>query len=121
MSKTLLAIGAHYDDCVFGVAGIMLQAIRKNYRVVNLSLIGDYSNWAPIGTRQKELIAETTRINREYGAETRYLDFRSHLFDVNTQTKRAVVEVVYADVDQVLWPAAELSVRAQLDYLHERA
>ena len=32
-------------------------------------------------------------------------------------TAREVVEVVYADVDQVLWPAAELSVRAQLDYL----
>ncbi len=30
---------------------------------------------------------------------------------------RAVVEDVYADVDRALWPAAELSVRAQLDYL----
>jgi glyoxylase-like metal-dependent hydrolase (beta-lactamase superfamily II) len=30
---------------------------------------------------------------------------------------RRVVEVVYADVDPVLWPAAELSVRAQLAYL----
>lgn len=30
---------------------------------------------------------------------------------------RAVVERVYADVDPSLWPAAELSVRAQLDYL----
>ncbi|HEX3823700.1 MAG TPA: MBL fold metallo-hydrolase [Mycobacteriales bacterium] len=29
----------------------------------------------------------------------------------------AIVRRVYADVDQVLWPAAELSVRAQLDYL----
>jgi hypothetical protein len=28
-----------------------------------------------------------------------------------------VVETVYADVDRVLWPAAEMSVRAQLDYL----
>jgi glyoxylase-like metal-dependent hydrolase (beta-lactamase superfamily II) len=28
-----------------------------------------------------------------------------------------VVRVVYADVDPVLWPAAELSVRAQLEYL----
>jgi glyoxylase-like metal-dependent hydrolase (beta-lactamase superfamily II) len=28
-----------------------------------------------------------------------------------------VVRVVYADVDESLWPAAELSVRAQLDYL----
>ncbi len=30
---------------------------------------------------------------------------------------RAVVELVYADVDESLWPAAELSVRAQLDHL----
>jgi glyoxylase-like metal-dependent hydrolase (beta-lactamase superfamily II) len=30
---------------------------------------------------------------------------------------RLVVERVYADVDPVLWGAAELSVRAQLDYL----
>jgi glyoxylase-like metal-dependent hydrolase (beta-lactamase superfamily II) len=28
-----------------------------------------------------------------------------------------VVRVVYADVDEVLWPAAELSVRAQLEYV----
>jgi glyoxylase-like metal-dependent hydrolase (beta-lactamase superfamily II) len=30
-----------------------------------------------------------------------------------------VVEIVYADVDPVLWPAAELSVQAQLRYLEE--
>ena len=35
-------------------------------------------------------------------------------------TPRAVVELVYADVDRALWPAAELSVRAQLDYLAAR-
>lgn len=33
------------------------------------------------------------------------------------QTAREVVETVYADVDPVLWDAAELSVRAQLDHL----
>lgn len=35
-------------------------------------------------------------------------------------TPRTVVERVYADVDPVLWSAAELSVRAQLAYLAER-
>ena len=30
---------------------------------------------------------------------------------------RQVVETVYVDVDPVLWGAAELSVRAQIDYL----
>jgi glyoxylase-like metal-dependent hydrolase (beta-lactamase superfamily II) len=33
---------------------------------------------------------------------------------------RAVVELVYADVDPVLWGAAELSVRAQIAYLADR-
>jgi glyoxylase-like metal-dependent hydrolase (beta-lactamase superfamily II) len=33
------------------------------------------------------------------------------------RTPGEVVAIVYADVDRVLWPAAELSVRAQLDYL----
>jgi len=36
------------------------------------------------------------------------------------RTAREVVERVYADVDRVLWPVAETSVRAQLDYLAER-
>ena len=34
---------------------------------------------------------------------------------------RRVVEIVYADVDPVLWGAAELSVRAQLAHLAERS
>ncbi|MFF0310913.1 MBL fold metallo-hydrolase [Streptosporangium sp. NPDC004379] len=32
-------------------------------------------------------------------------------------TPREIVEIVYADVDPSLWPAAEMSVRAQLGYL----
>ncbi|MEU4212175.1 MBL fold metallo-hydrolase [Streptomyces sp. NPDC026206] len=35
------------------------------------------------------------------------------------RTPSEVVAAVYADVDRGLWPAAELSVRAQLDYLDE--
>ncbi|MBB6346551.1 MAG: fold metallo-hydrolase [Nonomuraea muscovyensis] len=33
------------------------------------------------------------------------------------RTPREIVEIVYAEVDEKLWPAAEMSVRAQLDYL----
>ena len=36
------------------------------------------------------------------------------------KTPAEVVAVVYADVDRSLWPAAEHSVKAQLDYLAER-
>jgi glyoxylase-like metal-dependent hydrolase (beta-lactamase superfamily II) len=36
------------------------------------------------------------------------------------ETPQDVLRVVYADVDRALWPAAELSVRAQLVYLRDR-
>ncbi|MFF7967477.1 MBL fold metallo-hydrolase [Streptomyces sp. NPDC007903] len=60
------------------------------------------------------------------GAVEFYLAHRAHrLAQVETavenghRTAEAVVAHVYADVDRSLWPAAELSVRAQLDYLGE--
>ncbi|MEU6069188.1 MBL fold metallo-hydrolase [Streptomyces sp. NPDC047082] len=60
------------------------------------------------------------------GAVEFYLAHRAHrLAQVETavedgyRTASEVVAHVYADVDRSLWPAAELSVRAQMDYLQE--
>lgn len=60
------------------------------------------------------------------GAVEFYLAHRAHrLAQVETAvedgygTPAQVVARVYADVDRSLWPAAELSVRAQMDYLSE--
>ncbi len=50
--------------------------------------------------------------------EQRLDQVRAALADLGpAASPRQVVERVYADVDQALWPAAELSVRAQLEYL----
>jgi len=60
-------------------------------------------------------------------AAQQYLDHREQRLEQvkaalaqGASTPREVVEVVYADVDRVLWPAAEMSVRAQLDYLAQQ-
>ncbi|TCC52506.1 MBL fold metallo-hydrolase [Kribbella capetownensis] len=56
---------------------------------------------------------------------TYYLDHRRERLDqvraavaAGRTTPEAVVRHVYTDVDPTLWPAAERSVRAQLDYLN---
>jgi glyoxylase-like metal-dependent hydrolase (beta-lactamase superfamily II) len=50
--------------------------------------------------------------------EERLAQVRRALAELGQEASpHAVVERVYADVDPVLWPAAELSVRAQLAYL----
>ncbi|SNQ50623.1 putative hydrolase [Frankia canadensis] len=57
--------------------------------------------------------------------ESRLAQVRQALADAGTTPARAdpvaVVRRVYADTDRALWPAAEMSVRAQLDYLREHS
>jgi LmbE family N-acetylglucosaminyl deacetylase len=108
MTKTLLAIGAHYDDCVFGIPGILLQAVRKHYHVVILAIIGDYTNWPPVKGREPRLRETSIRLAQERGIEMRFLNYASMHYELNAEAKRAVAEVVAdvtPDVAFMLWHA----------------
>ena len=68
-------------------------------------------------------LADAGAVAREYLAhrEERLAQVRAALVTLGPEaTAMQVVELVYADVDRALWPAAEWSVRAQLDYLREQ-
>jgi N-acetylglucosamine malate deacetylase 1 len=107
MPRTILAIGAHYDDCVFGIPGLLLQALQKQHRVVVLSLIGDYTNWPPAKGRGDKLKEVSKELAHYHGIEMRFLDYASGKFHLNEETKLAVAKVV-ADVQPdtafMLWP-----------------
>lgn len=94
MPQTLLAIGAHYDDCPFGIPGILLKAVRAHHRVVILSLIGDYTNWPPVSGRAEGLLNKTREMAAERGMETRFLRHASMGFEDSLQIKREVAQVV---------------------------
>jgi len=104
----VLAIGAHYDDCIFGIPGALLRAVDQGHQVTILSVIGDYRNWSPVGEEgQVALLEGTRRLCEEKGIETRFLDYQSMDFGVDGSSKRAVAEVVAEiepDVGFLLWP-----------------
>jgi LmbE family N-acetylglucosaminyl deacetylase len=107
MPRTLLAIGAHYDDCVFGVPGLLLQAVQRHDRVIILSLVGDYTNWPPVNGRERALIDLSVQMARQHGMEMRFLGWASMGFEPTPEAKRAVAAVVadvQPDVAFVLWP-----------------
>ncbi len=63
-------------------------------------------------------------IDQPAGVVDFYLEHRADRLEqvraavgAGANTPREVVEVVYKDVDKILWPAAELSVAAQLEHL----
>lgn len=104
--RTILAIGAHYDDAPFGIPGILLQAVAQGHRVVILAMIGDYDNWKPVRGRGADIVEGTRRINAEYGAESRFLPWASGRLPSGEAAGRAVADVVAEvkpDTAFVLW------------------
>ncbi len=68
-------------------------------------------------------LAEAPQVARDYLAhrEQRLEQVRKALRRLGDgATPRQVVEIVYADVDESLWPAADISVAAQLEHLRSR-
>jgi glyoxylase-like metal-dependent hydrolase (beta-lactamase superfamily II) len=79
---------------------------------------------AQVGARRRVLPGHGPELPDLEQTAAHYLAHRRERLDqvraavaAGATTPREVVEVVYADVDTALWPAAELSVRAQLDFL----
>jgi N-acetylglucosamine malate deacetylase 1 len=129
--KTILGLGAHYDDCIFGIPGILLKAVAQGHRVVIISILGDYSNWKKVEGYEKAIVKNTIELCKDFGVEKRFLDFKSMNFEVDTASQRIVAQAVAEirpDIAFMLWSndrsvphqrAAQLSKSALLfgDYL----
>lgn len=95
---------AHPD----GVLGDYLASLRRLRELGDLTVLPGHGPELPsAGAAAQAYLAHR---------EQRLVQVQAAVADGAT-TPRAVVERVYADVDRALWPAAELSVRAQLAHL----
>ena len=87
-------------------------------RIESMTGAGEVARFLPGHGPALPDAAAVVRHYREHRAE-RLEQVRAAVAE-GASEPRAVVERVYADVSRELWPAAELSVRAQLDYLGAR-
>ncbi|WP_156755019.1 MBL fold metallo-hydrolase [Actinokineospora pegani] len=95
-----------------GELGQYLDSLRRLERLSGVVLPGHGPD-----------LPDVSLVSREYLAhrEQRLAQVQAALDVLGADASaRAVVEVVYADVDQSLWGAAELSVVAQVEYLRGR-
>jgi glyoxylase-like metal-dependent hydrolase (beta-lactamase superfamily II) len=95
---------AHPD----GVLADYLASLRRLRELGDITVLPGHGPELP----SAGVVAEQYLVHRQQRLE----QVRAAVADGAT-TAQQVVEVVYADVDRVLWPAATLSVLAQLDYL----
>ena len=94
MPKTILAIGAHADDCEIGVGGLLIQAKRAGCRVVVVTVVSDYSSWAPTRGHEEETLRELQALADGYGFEKRFLGYPYHVIDGgDLDLKRKLAEI----------------------------
>ncbi|HEX7355855.1 MAG TPA: MBL fold metallo-hydrolase [Mycobacteriales bacterium] len=91
---------ADYLASLARLAGITAERIRPGHGPV----VTDVAGWIAYYRQHRQERLDQVRAAVAAGATT----------------AQQVVEVVYADVDRSVWPAAALSVAAQLEYLQSR-
>jgi glyoxylase-like metal-dependent hydrolase (beta-lactamase superfamily II) len=135
---TVLHTPGHTDDSVClhvahdtGAAVLTGDSVLGRGTTIIMGDLGDYlatlrrlaalPPGVPALTGHGPDLPDTAAIAAEYLShrEARLNQIRAALTQLGpTATPRQIVELVYADVDPTLWPAAEASVRSQLTYLH---
>lgn len=108
---TVLGRGTTVIDHPDGRLGDYLASLRR---------IAELAPGAAVLPGHGPELADAARVAGEYLAhrEARLEAVRAALAELGADaTPRQVVERVYADVDPAVWPAAELSVQAQLAHL----
>jgi len=124
-AKTILAIGAHMDDCEIGAGGLIAKAVRKGHRVVVLNLASDYSTFRPLQGREKEVRERVLHKAKEMGIEKRFLEYGYQQIPRDQEAiKRLAREVIDVRPDITVFHnpfEPKPSDHATVGYIGERA
>lgn len=92
--RTVLVIGAHFDDCEIGAGGLIVKAVKNGHRVVLVSVVSDFSTWYVTKGREKRFREQNLVKAQEMGVEKRFLEFGYQQVTQNLEALRRIAEVV---------------------------
>ena len=92
--KTILAIGAHMDDCEIGAGGLIAKAVKKGHRVVLVNVASDYSTWRTTQGREEEIKERVLSFAARIGVEKRFIGYGYQQVPRNLEAIRKLAEVV---------------------------
>jgi len=93
-TKTILAIGAHMDDCEIGAGGLIAKAVRTGHRVVVVNVASDYSTWRKTQGRETEIKERVLRGAAEIGVEKRFIGYGYQQVPNDLEAIKKLAEVV---------------------------
>ncbi len=64
-SLSIVAVGAHLDDCWLGVGGVALKAARRGHRVTMVQAVSTYGAWPVVAGREAEIRPALQRLAEE--------------------------------------------------------
>lgn len=98
MAKTILAFGAHADDCEIGVGGLLLQAVQQGCRVVIVTVVGDLRTWSLTQSCADETKRDLQTVARKYGFEKRILSHPYHVIDGGDLELKRELSKIYDEI-----------------------
>lgn len=105
--KMLLVVGAHHDDCEYSACGLILKAVKKDWRVVLVTLAGDHSSWKPTMGREQIVRDGLLNLAKEMGVEKRFFNWGYHEIYYNRESVNILSELTLElkpNLALVHWP-----------------
>lgn len=91
---SIVAVGAHMDDCWLGMGATALKAARRGHKVTMVQAVSQYGSWPTVNGRGKEVKALTEKVAADNGIGLVTLGYDYMRIENTPPTIGRLVEVI---------------------------